>query len=47
MTNKEIAHNLTQIAKILEIIDAERNHFRVIAYERAADLSVGQCSHHS
>lgn len=36
MTNKEIAHNLTQIGKILELEDPDKNRFRYIAYERAA-----------
>lgn len=35
MTNKEIGKNLYQIAKILEL-ENERDNFRVIAYERAA-----------
>ncbi len=37
MTNKEIAHTLNQIAKILEITDVLKNRFRVIAYQRAAE----------
>lgn len=36
MTNKEIAQILAQIAKILEIRNTEKNRFRIIAYERAA-----------
>lgn len=36
MTNKEIARNLVQIAKILELKGKEKDRFRVIAYERAA-----------
>ncbi len=37
MTNKEIAHNLSQIAQILDLTGASKNRFRVIAYERAAE----------
>jgi len=36
MTNKEIAHNLAQIGKILELKDPQKNRFRYLAYERAA-----------
>lgn len=36
MTNQEIAQNLLQIAKVLEIRGNEKNRFRIIAYERAA-----------
>ena len=35
MTNKEIANNLFQIAKILELQNSA-DHFRIVAYERAA-----------
>ena len=35
MTNKEIGQIFYQIAKILEL-GSEKNRFRVVAYERAA-----------
>jgi len=37
MTNKEIATNIAQIAKILELRGTEKNRFRIVAYERAAE----------
>ncbi|MEI6039785.1 MAG: DNA polymerase/3'-5' exonuclease PolX [Candidatus Berkelbacteria bacterium] len=38
MTNKEIAHNLNQIASILEILDPEKNRFRILAYRKSAQV---------
>src|SRR3990167_9049812 len=36
MSNKEIARILAEIGDMLEIIDHEKDHFRIIAYENAA-----------
>lgn len=42
MTNHEIAQNLRKIAAILEIIDPQKNRFRIISYEKAAEIIEGQ-----
>lgn len=42
MTNHEIAQNLRKIAAILEIIDPQKNRFRIISYEKAAEVLDGQ-----
>lgn len=38
MTNKEIAQNLYQIGKVLEVSGKEKDRFRIVAYEKAAQV---------